>query len=246
MRNVSSVPWWGWAFIAFFVLNVVLQMDLGIFIPLLIGMVAAGAIGAGRRKGGASQQPLPPQHPLPPARPTDTSGPGWSGGTAAGPASGSSPWVRGSSGQQPPAGTGPSGDGQPGQMPRIEVPRYPDSATPPAAYPSSGASPSTDPVVSLGQLHLSRGARDLHAAATSGSAADVARLLAEVGDQAERLLAQLGGAGAVPGSGRREFETGLRRLQRDVAAARGEDPPGAKVARVVQAAGGMGQTGRYE
>ena len=73
-----------------------------------------------------------------------------------------------------------------------------------------------------------------------------ARRLRPIGALGIALGLYAAGAGALPGSGRREFESGLRRLQRDVAAARGEDPPGPKVARVVRAAGTMGQTGRYE
>lgn len=267
VRHLHSLPWWGWAILVFFVLNVGLRMDVGIFVPVLIGMVAAAAVGAARRNSdpqGRSHQPLPPQQPppshqpppsqqpLPPVRPTDASNPGWAGGPADDAAPGASPWVRGSGATGSGATGAGSDSGTETGMPRIDVPQYPHGTSPTPATPASpgsptsGASPSTDPVVSLGQLHLSRGARDLHAAAGSGSATDVERVLAEVDDQAERLLSQLGGTGALPGSGRREFESGLRRLQRDVAAARGEDPPGAKVARVVQAAGGMGQTGRYE
>lgn len=260
MRNVPSLPWWLWALIAFFVLRVLLQMDVGILVPVLIGMFAAGMFGQRRRGvgGGSAGEAQPSGQPLPPVQLPDVSTPGWSGGTGAqtsdsptspaDPATpGSSPWVRGS-GQQP-GGTGSGHGAGPGTgagMPRIEVPEYPHGTAQPTPYPPSGASPSTDPVVSLGQLHLSRCSRDLHAAASTGSSADVARILAEVEDQAERLVAQLGGAGAMPGSGRREFEAGLRRLQRDVQAARGEDPPGPKVSRVVQAAGRMGETGRYE
>lgn len=229
MRNVPSLPWWLWALIAFFVMRVLLDMNVGIFVPVLIGMFAAGMLGQRRRGvGGRADRPQPPAQPLPPVGPPDASGP--------------SPWTHGS-GHRP--STAP-GSGTGAGMPRIEVPQYPHGSTGSTAYPPSGASPSTDPVVSLGQLHLSRCSRDLHTAATTGSSTDVARVLAEVGDQTERLLSQLGGAGAMPGSGRREFEAGLRRLQRDVQAARGEDPPGAKVSRVVQVAGRMGETGRYE
>lgn len=223
------MPWWGWAIIAFFVLNVVFQRNVGFFVPVIIGMVAAGMLGQRRgpaQKGQDQPRPLPSS---PPPGPTAEQAPG------------DSPWVH-----RPPTGSAPGQAGSGTGMPRIEVPQYPHGATPPSAYPSSGASPSTDPVVSLGQLHLSRCARDLHAAATAGSSVDVARVLDEVRDQTDRLLAQLSGAGAMPGSGRREFEAGLRRLQRDVAAASGEDPPGAKVGRVVQGAGAIGQTGRYE
>lgn len=227
------MPWWGWAVIAFFVLNVVFQRNVGFFVPVIIGMVAAGMLG--QRRGPAQRGQDQPR-PLPSSPPP---------GPTAEPTPGGSPWVHRPD-HQPPAGSSPGPAGSETGMPRIEVPQYPHGATPPAAYPSSGASPSTDPVVSLGQLHLSRCARDLHAAATAGSSVDVARVLDEVRDQADRLTAQLSGTGAVPGSGRREFEAGLRRLQRDVAAARGEDPPGAKVARVVRAAGAIGQTGRYE
>lgn len=221
MRTVPSLPWWGWALVAFFVLNVVLRMDVGVFLPLLIGLGAAAMLGKRRtpvRRGPGGPGPLPPPEHNP----------------------GPSPWSAG----EPSAGRGTAGTDP--SMPRIEVPQYPQGAGATAAYPPPAVNPSTDPVISLGQLHLSRGSRDLHAAASTGSAADVARVLREVGEQSERLLTQLGGAGAMPGSGRREFEAGLRRLQRDVAAARGEDPPGAKVARVVRTAATLGQTGRHE
>lgn len=255
MRNVPSLPWWLWALIAFFVLRVLVGMDVGIFIPVLIGLFAAGAFGQRRRgvAGGKPEVGPPPAgQPLPPEWSSPPSTQGWAGGGAPSTsptdpaASGSSPWVRGADHpSQAGPGDGP-GSGAGTGMPRIEVPQYPHGSAGPTAYPPVGASPSTDPVVSLGQLHLSRCSRDLHTAATAGSSADVARVLAEVDDQAGRLLVQLGGAGALPGSGRREFEAGLRRLQRDVQAARGEDPPGSRVARVVQAAGRMGDTGRYE
>ncbi|WP_131105355.1 hypothetical protein [Ornithinimicrobium sufpigmenti] len=293
MRTVPSLPWWGWAIIAFVVLNVLLDMNVSIFVPIIIGWIAAGVLS----QRGSSEQKKAEQHgsgqPLPPYRPdsgSDRSTLGWAGGpdqgatpppvgrmgeppttapTQSGP--GHSPWVH-RPGEQPGPGATPA-PGAPGSgtatgpgMPRIDVPQYPHGSTPPpvrppgqssayppghpstysTANPTVGASPSTDPVVSLGQLHLSRCARDLHTAATTGSTQDVMRVLEELREQSDRLLGQLSGAGALPGSGRREFESGLRRLQRDVAAARGEDPPGPKVARVARAAGTMGQTGRYE
>ncbi|QFG69114.1 hypothetical protein [Ornithinimicrobium pratense] len=265
MRTVPSLPWWGWALIAFFVLNVLLDMNVGIFVPIILGWVAAGVLGQRRSSEQNTSMQNRPDHPLPPPTQSDEPIPGWTGGSGLdatapppiGPAGeapmdspsqhrpGHSPWVH-RPGEAPGAGATPA-TGTPGPgMPKIEVPQYPDANTPPPAYPSAGTSTSTDPVVSLGQLHLSRCARDLHTAATAGSAQDVSRVLEEVKEQAERLLGQLSGAGALPGSGRREFESGLRRLQRDVAAARGEDPPGPKAARVVRAAGAMGQTGRYE
>lgn len=151
---------------------------------------------------------------------------------------------------------------------RIDVPRYPGDAPPPplpsqpsrpaaeppppasatssptgeTAYPSST---STDPVVSLGQLHLARLGRELDAAARTGTQTDVGRVLGEVQDVAQRSLTMLDGASGVPGSGRKEFESGLRRLEREVGAARGEQPPGSKVGRVVQTCTALGQTGRY-
>lgn len=289
MRTVPSLPWWGWAIIAFFVLNVLLDMEVGIFVPLIVGWVAAGMLSrraSGEQKKAGQHGPDQPLPPYRPDSPSEQSTLGWAGGSGPGATPppvgrtgeppttaptqrgpGHSPWVH-RPGEQPGSGATPAA-GAPGSgtapgpgMPRIDVPQYPHGSTPspaqhpgqssahpsayPTTHPTAGASPSTDPVVSLGQLHLSRCARDLHTAATTGSAQDVTRVLEELREQSDRLLAQLSGAGALPGSGRREFESGLRRLQRDVAAARGEDPPGPKVARVARAAGTMGQTGRYE
>ena len=105
---------------------------------------------------------------------------------------------------------------------------------------------STDPVVSLGQLHLARCGRDLQAAAHQGTTTEVARLLDEVTDLSRRMQDMLGAAEGTPGSGRREFQAGLRALDRLVDDARAEDPPGAKLTRVTQACLRMGQTGRHE
>lgn len=113
---------------------------------------------------------------------------------------------------------------------------------PAAAYPTST---STDPVVSLGQLHLGRLARELDAAARTASGADVTRLLGEIDQTVERSLMMLSGAQGGPGSGRKEFESGLRRLARELEAARGEEPAGSRVSRVVQTCSSLGQTGRY-
>lgn len=241
MSTFPSLPWWGWAFFIYFVLNVFLRMDVGFVLPLVLGIGAAAVLGKGRRptraRPGASS-------PIPPAQPPQGPTPGPSPWTTSSPPPGPtptddpSPWVGGR--------PGAAGPGSEPDMPRIEIPRYPDGIQPSTAYPSSAASPSTDPVVSLGQLHLGRCSRDLHVAATAGTGDDVRRVLDELAEQVERLLTQLGGAGALPGSGRKEFEAGLRRLQRDVLAARGEDPAGARVARVVRSAAAMGQTGRYE
>lgn len=249
MKNAPSLPWWGWSIAAFVVLNVILSMDVSIFWLLLLGLGLGAMLGTGpgRRTGRAgptgtvprgtgSQQPTP--QPGPPAGAEGQGAtPADSGGQGATPAD-SSPWH--TTGQAP--GPSPQQPGTP-SMPRIEVPGYPgDGGT---AYPSAGPD-QTDPVVSLGQLQLSRCSRDLHVAATTGSATEVGRVLTEIDGEAGRLLAQLGGGAGRPGRGHRELVSGLRSLQRDVAAARDEDPPGARVARVVRATGAMGQTGRYE
>jgi hypothetical protein len=100
--------------------------------------------------------------------------------------------------------------------------------------------------VSLGQLHLARCGRDLRAAAQHGSTADVARVLDEIRDLSRRMQDMLEAAEGSPGSGRREFRTGLRAIDELVEDARGEHPPGARLTRVTQACLRMGQTGRHE
>lgn len=137
-----------------------------------------------------------------------------------------------------PTGAAPTGAAP---LPRIDVPTYPGPAR-----PGPTASTSSDPVVSLGQLHIGRCGRDLHEAVERGTATDVNRVLEETAELTGRMLGMLAAAAGTPGSGRREFEAGLKVVQRLVAEALGEHPPGAKVTRVKQTCLRMGQTGRYE
>lgn len=221
---MPRLPWFGWALVAFVVLNVMLDQGLGIFPLILIGVVLAGVLG--RPRPGVRGRPAPGPGPqVPPPGPVLT-------------------------GELPPTGAG---------MPTIDVPAYPgpaDHAPSGTAYPGPsgtadpgqpGASDTgTDPVVSLGQLTLSRCARELDAAARTGDTAEVARTLEEIVEVTTRLQPMVDGAMSVPGSGRRGFGAGLRRLQREAMAARGEVPAGTRVAQVVRGATAMGQTGRYE
>ncbi|WP_010147855.1 hypothetical protein [Serinicoccus profundi] len=165
----------------------------------------------------------------PPPLPSPGNGPsGESGSPGSGQASEPGPWQTGSApGPSPSPATSWGATSTPG---------------PAAAYPTST---STDPVVSLGQLHLGRLARELDAAARTASGADVTRLLGEIDQTVERSLMMLSGAQGGPGSGRKEFESGLRRLARELEAARGEEPAGSRVSRVVQTCSSLGQTGRY-
>lgn len=227
---MKGVPWWGWVLIGIFVLNV-LGDGASSFLPLVvIGMITVAIVGQRRRSGGRGR------------------------GTAPGPRVGPAGERTGPLGG-PPAPP-PQGDAQPGPqpppLPRIDVPAYPGAGTgagvPPASPPTSGtgAVGPGDPVVSLAQLHLARLGRELDAAARTGSGADVARLLEETGDLAARMVTMLSGAHGLPGSGRQEFESGLRRLEGEVAAARAEQAPGPRLAQVVRTCTSMGQTGRHE
>ena len=151
----------------------------------------------------------------------------------------------------PPSGTtapAPPPPFPPGGSPAYSPPpRVPGAGTGAGATPAGGAPhTSTDPVVSLGQLHLSRCGRDLQTAAERGTTTEVARVLDEVRDLSRRMQEMLGSAEGTPGSGRREFAAGLRALDRLVEDARGEHPPGARLTRVTQACLRMGQTGRHE
>lgn len=225
--DAQRLPWFAWGILAWFVLDVVLDLDISI-IPILIAAFFLTGIVGGR---GSRSQGVPPSSSGPPVTPApDRSGHG-------GAQPGSPP--QDYPGQVPEQGPPPGGP-----LPRIEVPTYPGPGG--AAYPTASSSPTTDPVVSLGQLHLDRLARELDQASSSGDRAEVARTLQELIDLSTRTLQLVDGAGGGPGSGRREFGAGLRRLHREAIAARGEDPPGARVAAVVRGARAMGQTGRYE
>ncbi|WP_130013085.1 hypothetical protein [Serinicoccus sediminis] len=157
---------------------------------------------------------------------------------------------RSSDGTSPPPPPLPAqGPGAPGHGAEEQGgPRANPWAAPGAPRPEATAYPtstSTDPVVSLGQLHLGRLGRELDTAARTGARPDVARLLGEVEQLVERSLMMLSGAYGGPGSGRKEFESGLRRLGGEVDAARGEEPAGSKVGRVVRTCGALASTGRY-
>lgn len=139
-------------------------------------------------------------------------------------------------------------------MPTIEVPPYPGTGAggrpggqPGGEPPASGAGwSSPDPVVSLGQLHLSRAGHDLQHAAAHGTATELTRVLDEIRDLVGRMQGMISAASGPAESGRTAFGQGLSALDRQVREARGENPPGAKVARVAQTCLRMGQTGRHE
>jgi hypothetical protein len=136
----------------------------------------------------------------------------------------------------------------PASTPLPAVPLPPGHAGGSGAQGSAAGTPhtSTDPVVSLGQLHLARCGRDLQSAVQHGTAADVARVLEEIRDLSRRMQDMLDAAEGTPGAGRREFRAGLRAIDRLVEDAREEQPPGARLTRVTQACLRMGQTGRHE
>lgn len=246
--NLSQIPWWAWAVGAWFLLNVMLDYDLSLFV-LIAGAFLVRSL-LGRDEGGGSASPgevegrertpdVLPQLPPQDAREGGATPSPWQ--TVPRPAPRDEP------GRADPQDGMDGTDPGPGQMPRIDVPTFPGEGTgaaggtayqgtAPGAGPVSGPS---DPVVSLAQLQLGRSARDLHAAAAAGSTAEARRVLGELDDLARRTHGALGRS-------QRTFTGGLRRLQRDIAAARDEEPVGPKVAQVVRAAGALGQTGRYE
>lgn len=221
----KGMPWWGWLIVAIVFVNVVNSSGNSFFPLVIFGMIAFAALNRSKRgdRGRVG-------HPPPPS----SAGPRPVGGPADQP-------------QDSPS-TGP--------LPRIDVPEYPTSpgggysggtpGTGGGRSTTTGAGATNDPVISLAQLHLSRLGRELHDAATRASMIDVTRLLAEIGDLATRMTAMVAGTHGLPDSGRREFESGLRRLEREVSAAKSETQPGPRVSRVVQTCGSMGQTGRYE
>lgn len=227
--DAQRLPWFAWAILAWFVLDVVLDLDIGL-IPLLIAgfFLTRAFVGPGQRSTGVPQGPA--------GAPTTGSSP-----DRPGPVGAPQPWSPPEDHPgQVPGQVPPPGD----PLPTIEVPTYPGPGG--TAYAASASSPTTDPVVSLGQLHLDRLSRGLDQAASTGGRAEVTSTLQEVVDLTTRMQQLVDGAAGGPGSGRREFGAGLRRLQREATAARGEDPPGPRVAAVVRGARAMGQTGRYE
>lgn len=251
--KARRTPWWVWLFGALVLLGV-LGVDVPI-IPLIIVAVVLSKVLGGRTSTGASRprpaslggsaggagRPLPadpadrwaPPSPEPPMPTIDV--PRYPGG-------GQAPGA-----PAPPPSAGSGMPPHPGRVPApVPVP-VPGAAPGPAqGFGARASHTATDPVVSLGQLHLARCGRDLRSAAEHGSAADVTRVLDEIGELSRRMQDMLGAAAGTPGSGRREFAAGLRAVDRLVDDARGERPPGPRLTRLTQACLRMGQTGRHE
>lgn len=223
--NLRSWPWWAWV-VAVVVLLGVLDVEISLVPMVIAGVVLFKLFGGRGRPGLTRGRPdhggrPPVDDPLAPA-PSDPAG----------------------AGHDQPAGPHPPH--QP--MPTIDVPRYPGSLPPegPAAPPPAPGAPATDPVVSLGQLHLSRCGSDLRRAVEEGTVTEQARVLDEIHDLVTRMQGMLGAAAGASSGSRDRFEAGLRALDSQVREARGEHPPGAKVTRVVQTCLRMGHTGRYD
>ena len=250
MQRGKQVPWAGIIF-GIILLNIFTDIDLPI-VPIIIAAVVISMVTGSRRTRsvGRSGGGQPPPQPNASAQPQDDDQlpridvPRFPGDTPPPPL----PSQRQESGSE----QAPSPYASP---PSPAPPEWGRSRPQPTPGPVTGAtaggtaypsSTSTDPVVSLGQLNLSRLARELDTAARGGASGDVTRLLGEVDDVVQRSQSMLEGAAGSPGSGRREFEAGLRRLEREVDAARREQPPGSRVGRVVRTCTSMGQTGRYE
>ncbi|AXH97715.1 hypothetical protein [Ornithinimicrobium avium] len=223
--NVRRVPWWGWL-IAVFVLLRVLDADASLVPLIVVSAVLVNILGRRSRSRGDGG----------PGRVGEG---GWAGSQPRWPQQGPQDAPAG-------AGQGQPGAGQPQHpMPTIDVPHYPGSS-PGTAATGGTASTSSDPVVSLGQLHLTRSGHDLQRAASEGTATETTRVLDEIDDLVARMQRSLGAAAGSSGPDRDAFVRGLRALDGQVREARGENPPGSKVTRVVQTCLRMGHTGRHE
>ncbi len=218
--NLRRVPWWGWL-IAVFVLLRVLDADVPVLPLIVVGAVLVNVLGRRGRLSGHGTRKVE------------------------GPAGGAQGW------QHPP----PEDTSLQHPMPTIDVPQYPGPSSGPGGgqgglrTPGAGSTGSTssDPVVSLGQLHLTRSGRDLQRAAADGTATELTRVLDEIHDLVTRMQGMLAAAAGTAGAGEREaFAKGLRVLDGQVREARGEHPPGSRVTRVVQTCLRMGHTGRHE
>lgn len=230
--NVRRVPWWGWL-IAVFVLLRVLDADVPVLPMIIVGAVLVNVLGRRHRlSSGGARGRVDGQ-----------------GGTR-------QEWQAPGPQDTPPEdGLRYPGSGQPGPPPQqpmttIDVPRYPGSGAgaSQSGLPTGGTGgTSSDPVVSLGQLHLTRSGRDLQRAAAEGTATELTRVLDEIHDLVTRMQGMLAAAAGTAAAGEREaFAKGLRVLDGQVREARGEHPPGSRVTRVVQTCLRMGHTGRHE
>lgn len=230
--NLRNVPWWGWL-IAIFVVLRVLRVDVPLLPLIVVGAVLGNVLGRRRHVAGGGA----------PGRVAGLPGP-------TGPPHGWQPAPQQSPTEQGYLGTGHPGAPPQHPMPTIDVPRYPGSGAGAGQQAAPGAGPSStssDPVVSLGQLHLTRSGHDLQRAATGGTASELTRVLDEIRDLVSRMQGMLTAAAGSPGAGEREaFARGLRVLDAQVREARGEHPPGPGVTRVVHTCLRMGQTGRHE
>lgn len=235
---MPKLPWWGWIAIIYLIATVFLDLDLKLVPLLIVGFFVMSMSNRIRQRPGVSGPtqrpptqphaiPTPPAPQAPPGQPYPTPGaPGVP--TDDVPAPRSHPGATAYPIPTPPPQPDPG-------MQRIDTPRYPGHQ-------------SSDPTISLGQLHLARCARDLAAAAATGETYAVSRVLDEVVHlcTSQRSALQSAVIGGGSNGDRAAYLSGLQRLEREATAARAEVPPGDRVAAVVRGASRMSETGRYE
>lgn len=219
--NASRMPWWAWAIILFFVLQIFSRNNISLFPLLIVAFVVWTALGSNRRSRGGPVGPAPGEGQLPapdqpPGHGMPQDGPAWG----------------------PPSQQGwPPPQSEPG-MPRIDVPGYPDQPAtgtgsgipdgppPLPGTPESSAwtAPSTaDPAVTLAQMEVAQLGRDLDAASRGGEDQRVDQVLTRLGAALDRLSGTLEVSGQRD-RGSRAFRARVDAVRADVAKALREKP----------------------